>query len=156
MMAGMYAAISGLDANQAMLNETANDLANVNTVGYKGATVTFANSLTQVMHGASGPTPTNGGSNPEQIGLGVQVDATINEMTEGSFQSTNNPLDVAIEGPGFLRVGPGAPKEANLTEDLPQNVEYTRAGDLTTDAAGYLTTQSGEYVIGKVAIVATE
>ena len=49
MMAGMYAAISGLDANQAMLNDTANDLANVNTVGYKSASVTFADSLTQVI-----------------------------------------------------------------------------------------------------------
>ena len=88
MMAGMYAAISGLDANQAMLNETANDLANVNTVGYKGASVTFANELTQVMHGASAPTSTNGGTNPAQIGLGVMVNATVNEMTEGSFQTT--------------------------------------------------------------------
>lgn len=152
----MYAAISGLDANQAMLNETANDLANVNTVAYKSASITFADSLTQVSHGASGPTTTNGGTNPEQIGLGVQIQATVNEMTEGSFQTTNNPLDVAIEGPGFLRIGPGAPKEGELTKNIPNNVEYTRAGDLTTDAAGYLTTQSGEYVIGKVALVATE
>ncbi len=105
MMAGMYAAISGLDANQAMLNDTASNLANVNTVGYKASSVTFADSLTQVIRGASGPTITNGGSNPVQIGLGVQVDATRNEMTEGSFQTTNNPLDIAIEGTGFLRVG---------------------------------------------------
>jgi flagellar hook protein FlgE len=152
----MYAAISGLDANQAMLNETANDLANVNTVGYKGASITFADSLTQVMHGASGPTSTNGGTNPEQIGLGVQVNATINEMTEGSFQTTNNPLDIAIEGNGFLRVGPGTPKEGELTKGLPANVSYTRAGDLTTDAAGFLTTQSGEYVVGRNAVVASE
>jgi flagellar hook protein FlgE len=156
MMAGMYAAISGLDANQAMLNETANDLANVNTVGYKAASITFADSLTQVMHGASGPTTTNGGSNPVQIGLGVQVSATVNEMTEGSFQSTNNPLDIAIEGDGFLRVGPGDPVAGEPTKNLPANVDYTRAGDLTTDAAGYLTTQSGEYVIGRSAEVLTE
>jgi flagellar hook protein FlgE len=155
MMAGMYAAISGLDANQIMLNETANDLSNVNTVAYKAASVTFADSLTQVMHGASGPTSSNGGSNPEQIGLGVQVNATINEMSEGSFQTTNNPLDVAIEGPGFLRVGPGAPKEP-LTGGIPTSLFYTRAGDLTTDAGGYLTTQGGEYVIGRTALVATE
>ncbi|HTU80434.1 MAG TPA: flagellar hook-basal body complex protein [Solirubrobacteraceae bacterium] len=152
----MYAAISGLDANQAMLNETANDLANVNTVAYKAASVTFADSLTQVIRGASGPTSTNGGSNPEQIGLGVQVEATINEMSEGTFETTNNPLDVAIEGPGFLRVGPGDPKETELTANLPANVNYTRAGDLTTNAAGFLTTQSGEYVIGRNAIVASE
>ena len=156
MMAGMYAAISGLDANQAMLNETANNLANVNTVGYKSASVTFADSLTQVMHGASGPTSSNGGTNTEQIGLGVQVNATENEMTEGSFQSTGNPLDIAIEGSGFLRVGAGDPEEKELTKNLPAKVEYTRAGDLTTDAGGYLTTQSGEYVLGRNAEVASE
>ncbi len=152
----MYAAISGLDANQAMLNQTANDLANVNTVGYKSASITFADSLTQVIRGASAPTSSNGGTNPEQIGLGVQVDATINEMTEGSFQSTNNPLDVAIEGDGFLRVGPGAPKEEELTKNLPANVSYTRAGDLTTNSTGFLTTQGGEYVVGRNAEVTAE
>jgi flagellar hook protein FlgE len=152
----MYAAISGLDANQTMLNETANDMANVNTVGYKAASVTFANSLTQVLRGASGVTPTNGGTNPEQIGLGVQVQATVNEMTEGSFQSTSNPLDVAIEGPGFLRVGPAAPNEKELTKGIPANVEYTRAGDLTTNASGLLITQGGEYVIGRNAKVTSE
>jgi flagellar hook protein FlgE len=156
MMAGMYAAISGLDANQAMLNDTASDLANVNTVGYKASSVTFAESLTQVMHGASGPTATNGGSNPVQIGLGVEVSATRNEMTEGSFQTTNNPLDVAIEGTGFLRVGAGTPPAKEpYTSGLPAKVNYTRAGDLTTNSQGFLTTEAGEYVIGRNA-VATE
>ena len=156
MMTGMYAAISGLDANQALLDDTASDLANVNTVGYKSSSVTFAESLTQVMHGASGPTATNGGSNPVQIGLGVQVSATRNEMTEGSFQTTNNPLDVAIEGKGFLRVGSGAPPAAPpYTTGLPANVNYTRAGDLTTNSLGFITTEAGEYVIGHNA-VATE
>jgi flagellar hook protein FlgE len=153
MMAGMYAAISGLDANQAMLNDTANDLANVNTVGYKASSVTFANSLTQVMHGASGPTTGNGGTNPVQIGLGVQVSATRNEMTEGSFQSTNNPLDIAVEGSGFLRVGSGTPPAKEpYTTGLPANVNYTRAGDLTTNSQGFLTTEAGEYVIGRNAV----
>src|ERR1700744_88855 len=98
MMAGMYAAISGLDANQAMLNDTANNLANVNTVGYKASSVTFADSLTQGIRGASGPTSPSGGSTPVRIGRGVQVDAPRNEMTEGAFQTTGNPLDVAIQG----------------------------------------------------------
>lgn len=153
MMAGMYAAISGLDANQAMLNDTASNLANVNTVGYKASSITFADSLTQVIRGASGPTSTNGGSNPVQIGLGVQVDATRNEMTEGAFQTTNNPLDVAIEGTGFLRVGQGEPPAKEpFTTGLPANVDYTRAGDLTTNTTGFLTTQSGLYVIGRNAV----
>ncbi len=155
MMAGMYAAISGLDANQAMLNDTASDLANVNTVGYKASSVTFAESLTQVMHGASGPTATNGGSNPVQIGLGVELSATRNEMTEGSFQTTNNPLDVAIEGTGFLRVGAGTPPAKEpYTSGLPAKVNYTRAGDLTTNSQGFLTTEAGEYVIGRNAVAA--
>ncbi len=157
MMAGMYAAISGLDANQAMLNDTANDLANVNTVGYKASSVTFANSLTQVMNGASGPTSSNGGTNPIQIGLGVQVQATRNEMTEGAFQSTNNPLDIAIEGPGFLRVGTGAPPAKEpYTTGVPTNFQYTRGGDLTTNENGFLTTAAGEYVVGRNATVVTE
>jgi flagellar hook protein FlgE len=156
MMAGMYAAISGLDANQSMLNDTANDLANVNTVGYKASSITFADSLTQLTRGASGPTSTNGGSNPVQIGLGVQVSGTRNEMTEGSFQSTNNPLDIAIEGGGFLRVGEGTPPAKEpYTTGLPASLQYTRAGDLTTNSLGFLTTEAGEYVIGRNAVATT-
>ena len=154
MMAGMYAAISGLDVNQAMLNDTANNLANVNTVGYKSSSMTFADSLTQVTRGAAGPTNANGGSNPVQVGLGVQINATRDEMSEGAFQTTNNPFDVAIEGAGFLRVGAGEPKGA-LTTNLPATMLYTRAGDLTTNVKGFLTTQAGDYVIGRNA-VATE
>ncbi|HEX5308111.1 MAG TPA: flagellar hook-basal body complex protein [Solirubrobacteraceae bacterium] len=152
----MYAAISGLDANQTMLNVTANNLANVNTVGYKSASVTFADSLTQIIRGASGSTGSNGGTDPMQIGLGVQVAATEDQMSEGSFQTTNNPLDVAIEGAGFLRVGAGAPPAAApYTTGLPANVQYTRAGDLTTNSQGFLTTQAGDYVIGKAAVATT-
>lgn len=156
MMSGMFAAISGLDANQTMLNVTANDLANVNTVGYKSVSTDFANSLTQILRGSSGANGATGGTNPLQVGLGVQVSATVNEMGEGAFQSTSNPLDIAIEGSGFLRVGTGVPPaEAPYTSGLPTNVDYTRAGDLTTNASGFLTTQTGQYVIGRAA-VATE
>lgn len=149
MMGGMYAAISGLDVNQTMLNVTANNLANVNTVGYKSASVDFANSLTQVIRGGSAANASTGGTNPVQVGLGVQVSATQNAMEEGSFQSTNDPLDIAIEGAGFLRVATGAPTaEAPYETGALSNVDYTRAGNLTTNANGFLTTQSGEYVIG--------
>jgi flagellar hook protein FlgE len=153
MMSGMYAAISGLDANETMLNVTANNLANVNTIGYKAQRVTFADSLAQVVRGASGPTVSNGGTNPVQIGLGVQVASTDNEMSEGSFESTNNPLDVAIQGEGFLRVGSGTPPtEPPYTANLPAGFQYTREGDLTTNTKGFLTTQAGDYVIGREAV----
>lgn len=148
-MQGMYSAISGLEVNQTMLNVAANNLANVSTAGYKAANVDFSSSLTQLMHGASGANTTTGGTNPLQVGLGVQVAATVNEMNEGAFQTTTDPLDVAIEGTGFLRVGTGSPPaKAPYTEGIPKNIQYTRAGTLTTDANGFLTTQSGLYVVG--------
>jgi flagellar hook protein FlgE len=152
----MYAAISGLDANQAMLDDTASNLANVNTVGYKASSITFADELTEVIRGASGPTATNGGSNPVQIGLGVQIQSTRNEMTEGSFQQTNNPLDVAIEGNGFLRVSDGTPPgKEPYTSGLSSSTLYTRAGDLSTNSQGFLVTEGGEYVIGRTAVATT-
>ena len=153
MMNGMYAAISGLDANQTALNVTANNLANVNTIGYKAARVTFADELAQITHGASGSTVSNGGTNPLQVGLGVTVASTDNEMSEGSFQTTNNPLDVAIQGEGLLRVGSGAPPaEPPYTAKVPANLQYTREGDLTTNTKGFLTTQEGLYVVGREAV----
>jgi flagellar hook protein FlgE len=156
MMGGMYAAISGLDANETALNVTANNLANVNTIGYKSQRVTFADSLAQIVRGASAPTTSNGGTNPMQVGLGVTVASTDNDMAEGSFQSTNNPLDVAIQGEGFLRVGNGTPPaEGPYTAKLPAGFQYTREGDLTTNVKGFLTTQAGSYVIGREAVATT-
>ena len=148
-MMGMYAAISGLEVNQTMLNVTANNLANVNTVGYKAANIDFADSLAQTLRGAAGAGAASGGTNPVQVGLGSQISATVNEMGEGAFVTTNAPLDIAIEGRGFLRVGPGTPPaEPPYTTGVPTAIEYTRAGNLSTDAKGFLTTQAGQYVVG--------
>ena len=71
MMRGMFAAISGLKNHQVMLDVTANDIANVNTIGYKSARTTFKDSLTQLQRGASGTVNGNGGTNAAQVGLGV-------------------------------------------------------------------------------------
>ena len=109
MMRGMYAAISGLEAHQTMLDVTANNLANVDTIGYKAARTTFVNELSQLMSAGSGQTANNGGTNPQQVGLGAQVGSIDNIMSAGSLQSTGNALDVAIQGNGFLCVGSGTP-----------------------------------------------
>ena len=149
MMRGMFAAISGLRTHQVMLDVTSNDIANVNTIGYKSARATFADSLTQTQRGAAGPGGGVGGSNAAQIGLGVQLGSIDNLMTGGALQSTGNPTDVAIQqGPGFFRVAasPTTPPTAN-----PAAVEYTRAGNFTTSQAGYLMTQDGYYVQGRTA-----
>jgi flagellar hook protein FlgE len=139
----MFAAISGLKTHQVMLDVTSNDIANVNTIGYKSARTTFKDSLTQTQFGAAGPGGGTGGQNAAQIGLGTQLGSIDNLMTTGAFQSTGNPLDAVIQGGGFFRVATSsaAPPAPNAAA-----VEYTRAGNFTTTSQGFLTTQDGMYV----------
>lgn len=148
MMRGMFSAISGLKVNQTMLDVTANDLANVNTVGYKSARTTFQDSLAQLQRGSSGANQSTGGSNALQVGLGVQLGSVDNLMSGGAPMTSGNPLDVYIQGTGWFRVGLGDGTA------LPTDFQYTRAGNFTTNAAGQLTTQDGHYLIG-VGVTAT-
>ena len=145
MMRGMFAAISGLKQHQVMLDVTANDIANVNTIGYKSSRVTFQDSLNQLQRGASGPTTNNGGSNAAQVGLGVGLGSVDNLMTDGSIQTTGNPLDVAIQGDGFFQIG-AAPRPTRTRASTA--TAYTRAGNFSVNSEGYLTTQTGQYVTG--------
>ena len=98
MMRGMFSAISGLKTHQVMLDVTANDIANVNTIGYKSSRMTFKDSLTQLQRGASGAVGGSGGANAAQVGLGIQLGSIDNLMPAGALQTTGNPLDVAIQG----------------------------------------------------------
>jgi flagellar hook protein FlgE len=143
MLRSMFAAISGLKNHQTMLDVTANDIANVNTVGYKGARTTFKDSLSQLQRPGAAPGPGQGGANSAQVGLGVTLGSIDNQVAGGSLQATGNALDVAISGPGWFRVGSTTPPA------LPTGFEYTRAGNFTTNANGYLVTQDGMYVMGR-------
>jgi flagellar hook protein FlgE len=140
MMRGMFAAISGLRVHQTMLDVTANDIANVNTIGYKAERTSFKDALSQLQRGASAPTTTLGGTDAAQVGLGVQLNGIDNLMQSGAIQSTGNPLDCAIQGDGMFRI----------TDDPTGfgNILYTRAGNFNTDAAGNLVTPEGYYVVG--------
>ena len=168
MMPGaMYAAVSGLEAHQTMLDVTANNLANVDTIGYKAQRTTFDSELSELISDGSSQNAQNGGTNPEQVGLGVEVGSVDNMMQAGSLESTGNTLDVAIQGDGFIVVGssPGtvsaqtgyapAPSGSTATAitgaGLPTAYQYTQAGNLTTDSQGFLTTTSGQYVMGSTA-----
>lgn len=142
MMRGMFSAISGLKVNQTMLDVTANDLANVNTVGYKAARATFQDSLAQLQRGAAGANQSSGGSNALQVGLGVQLGSVDNMMSGGAPETTGNPLDVYIQGPGWLRVGLGDGRT------VPTDFQYTRAGNLNVNASGQLVTADGHYLVG--------
>ncbi|HEY2054130.1 MAG TPA: flagellar hook-basal body complex protein [Solirubrobacterales bacterium] len=142
----MYAAVSGLKNHQTLLDVTANNIANVNTVGYKASRVSFADSLSQLEIGATAPGNGQAGRNPAQVGLGVQLSSIDNLMGEGSQQSTGETTDLSIEGEGMFIVGDGTPPAT-----LPTKPEYTRAGNFTFNDEGFLTTQAGEYVLGKKA-----
>jgi len=145
MMRGMFAAISGLKQHQVMLDVTANDISNVNTIGYKSARVTFQDSLNQMQRGAAGASANTGGSNAAQVGLGVGLGSIDNLMSSGTTQTTGNPLDVAIQGDGFFQIGEGDPTDGNSPIEPSA---YTRAGNFSVSTRGYLTTQTGQYVIG--------
>ena len=145
MMRAMFAAISGLKTHQTMLDVTANNIANVNTVGYKASRATFKDSLSQLQIGATAPGGGQGGRNAAQVGLGVQINSIDNLMGTGTLQSTGNVTDLAIQGPGMFIIGGGTPPA------LPANVEYTRAGNFTFDSEGFLTTQNGDFVLGREA-----
>jgi flagellar hook protein FlgE len=146
MMSGMYAAISGLDAHQTMLDVTANNLANVDTVGYKSQSTVFSDELSQLIQAGTGPNGFNAGTNPLQVGLGVHVNSIDNNMADGGVESTGKATDVSVQGQGFLVVANGAPTVAAPGITTPP--EYTRAGDLTFNSQGFLSTQTGQYVLG--------
>ena len=141
MMRTMFTAVSGLKVHQSALDVTANNIANVNTVGYRSSRATFVDIMSQTQRSGSAPTGGTGGSNPVQIGLGVKLGTVDNQMGQGALESTGNPLDVAIQGSGWFRVGPTAPPAAATT------ISYTRAGNFAVNSAGYLVTQGGDYVL---------
>ncbi len=123
----MNSAVSGLRAHQLMLDVTANNIANLNTPGYKVARTTFSDILSQTLAGATPPNDTLGGTDPQQVGRGVQVTGGILTLfTQGGILSTNKPTDLAIQGDGFFVLSNGV---TSL---------YTRAGSLEVDAAGNL------------------
>lgn len=158
MIRGMYSAVSGLRTHQMMIDVTSNNLANVNTVGYKGARTTFKDQLQQTIYGGTAGGPNSGGTNAAQVGLGVQLGSIDSLMGAGQMAPTGQPLDVAIQGEGWFRVGtatttPPAPSTggtppAAQTPDVFSDVQYTRAGNFTRNSEGYLVTADGQYVMG--------
>ena len=128
MMSALYSAVSGMKSQTIGLNNIANNIANVNTTGYKSQRTTFSDLLSQMIKGASSPTANSGGSNPSQIGSGVGVAGTSINMSPGSNQYTGVSTDVAISGDGFFVVSNGD-----------GTYSYTREGDITWDKNGNLT-----------------
>lgn len=159
MIRGMYAGISGMKSQQTKLDVIGNNLANVGTTGFKSSRVVFKDMLYQNSSNAVGASNNLGGSNAKQVGLGVSVGSIDRIMGQGMMQPTGRPLDVAIDGNGFLMVakGPvsnggqnGVKLQGNGTIDDAGDREifYTRDGSLSLDSEGFLVTSSGERVLG--------
>jgi flagellar hook protein FlgE len=126
MLKSLYSGVSGIQTHQVKMDVIGNNIANVNTVGYKRSDVIFQELLNQTIAGASAPTDNIGGTNPIQIGLGVKVGSVTNQFNQGNMQYTGSNTDLAIEGNGFFIVADGA------------NKYYTRAGNFVLDEDGNL------------------
>ncbi|MHB8766090.1 MAG: flagellar hook protein FlgE [Deferrisomatales bacterium] len=138
MLRSFFSGVSGLRNHQQAMDVVGNNLANVNTVGFKSSRVTFQETLSQTVQGGLAATGTQGGRNPMQVGLGVAVGSVGRSMEQGALQTTGNNLDVAMEGKGFLIVGSG------------ESYFYTRGGSLSLDDNFNLVTDTGDRVYGWV------
>jgi flagellar hook protein FlgE len=137
-MGALSAGVTGLKAHQSMLDIAGNNLANLNTIGYKASSVTFAELLSQTIKKASGPSGTLGGVNPQQMGSGVGISAIARNMSQGNIISTGQDLDVAIDGEGYFVLNDGS-----------QDV-YTRIGSFAVDADNTLVDPSTGYKVQRI------
>ena len=138
-MRSMYSGVSGLKAHQTKMDVIGNNIANVNTIAYKKGQVTFQEVFSEAIRGAGAPQEGKGGTNPQQIGLGVNIGSINTIHTKGPAQRTDNPTDLMIDGEGFFVVSDDSDNE---------NRYYTRAGNFSLDRDGNLVTPDGCKVLG--------
>ncbi|NAZ86453.1 flagellar hook protein FlgE [Kineococcus indalonis] len=138
MLRSMFSGVSGLRSHQTMMDVVGNNIANVNTTGYKSSSVVFADTLSQLTKTAGAPqdNTNNGGTNPSQVGLGVKVSTISQNFTAGSAQATGKATNLMLDGDGLFVVQKG---DAQM---------YTRAGAFELDSRGSLVTADGSYVQG--------
>ena len=144
MMRSLFAGVSGLRNHQIQMDVIGNNIANVNTVGYKSSRVTFEEAFAQLLQGASRPPGSSnnvsGGVNPVQVGLGMNIGSIDLLFTQGNIQSTGVTTDLAIQGDSFF-----------VTSDGTQNV-FTRSGNFQLDANGRMVASTNGFVVqGKLA-----
>ncbi len=137
MLRSMFAGVSGLRSHQVMMDVVGNNIANVNTVGYKSSSATFSDVLSQTVRGAGlASLGTQGGSNEAQVGLGVRLQAIQMSFSQGATQLTGRSTDFAIQGDGLFVVNVGGTQA------------FSRAGSFSLDSLGQLVTPEGGLVQG--------
>jgi flagellar hook protein FlgE len=125
-LTALFTGSTGLQVNSTALDIVGNNLANLNTTGYKTQRALFKDLVYQTLNPGSAPTATTGGTNPTQNGFGVGMGSVDSLFQQGSVNPTGRSLDAAIQGNGFFVVSNGT------------NTQYTRAGSFAVDAGGFL------------------
>ena len=136
MLRSLFSGISGLRSHQTMMDVVGNNIANVNTAGFKSSQTVFEDTLSQLLKAAGAPQGGNGGTNPAQVGLGVRMGQVTTNYGQGAAQTTGRSTDLMIQGDGFFVV-------RNGNENL-----FTRSGAFSFDAEGRLVTGNGSVVQG--------
>lgn len=135
MLRSLYAGVSGLRNNQVRMDVIGNNIANVNTVAFKAGRVTFKEGFAQLLQGASRPPGDQGGINPVQIGLGMQIGSIDQIFNQGNLETTGLNTDVAIQGDSFFVVRKG------------NQSFYSRAGNFQVDANGQLVSPANGFIV---------
>ncbi len=138
MLKSLFSGVSGLQSHQIAMDVESNNIANVNTIGYKYSRANFADLLAQTNQIATAPQGDLGGKNSVQIGLGTNINSVTRIHSQGSVQNTDKNTDVAIQGDGFFVV----------SSDGGNTYKYTRSGDFKFDAAGNFVDNNGFIVQG--------
>ncbi len=138
MMKALDSGVTGLQSHQIAMDVESNNIANVNTIGYKYSRANFSDLLAQTNQIATAPQGSLGGKNAVQIGLGTTINSITKIMSQGSIQNTDKNTDVAIQGDGFFIVSP----------DGGNTYKYSRSGDFKFDAAGNFVDNNGFIVQG--------
>ena len=140
MMRSLFSGVSGLKNHQTRMDVIGNNISNVNTTGFKSGRVTFTDTLSQTLTGASKAAKGKGGTNPKQVGLGSVMSSIDTIFTNGSVQSTGKNTDLCLSGSGLFIVND------------PSGTYYTRNGAFEFDEAGnYVLPGSGMFVKGWMA-----
>jgi flagellar hook-basal body protein len=133
MMRSLWAGVSGLQAHQIAMDVEGNNIANVNTSGFKYSRANFSDMLSQTAKIATAPQGNLGGKNPMQVGLGTEVNSVTRIFSQGSVQTTGKATDLAIQGDGFFVV----------SADGGTTYKYSRNGDFVFDSHGNFVTNNG-------------
>jgi len=135
MMRSLFAGVSGLQNHQVKMDVIGNNIANINTIGFKAGQVNFEESLTQLLKDASRPRSSVGGINPRQIGLGSAISSISTNFNQGNLQTTNVATDMAIQGNAFFVLSDGTKSN------------YTRAGNFVVDGEGKLVSPKNGFIV---------